>query len=319
MPAAWRLAALHHHFVMKDGLLRRMDLGRHAPDPPSARERRVTDNLSSVFDHHLFDAHLRKWDLVADGEPIVTWGSRLLPVRHGDLPAMLKIALHAEEKFGGLLMTYWDGDGAAKVLAQDGDALLLERAKGEMSLADFARNGRDDEATRIICATIAKLHAPRATPLPELIPLPHWFRELEPAAATHGGQLAISATMARKLLDDQKDIVVLHGDIHHDNILDFGERGWLAIDPKRIVGERAFDYANIFCNPDLADLTRPVAAQHFQRRLETITEVAGLDRTRLLEWIVAWTGLSAAWFLSDGGSPDTDLAIGALALAELGR
>lgn len=39
----------------------------------------------------------------------------------------------------------------------------------------------------------------------------------------------------------------------------FGERGWLAIDPKRLLGERSFDFANIFTNPDLTDLAQPVA------------------------------------------------------------
>ena len=65
---------------------------------------------------------------------------------------------------------------------------------------------------------------------------------------------------------------VLHGDIHHDNILDFGKRGWLAIDPKRLQGERGFDYANLFCNPDLADPSRPIAASpgRFARRLEIV-------------------------------------------------
>lgn len=33
-------------------------------------------------------------------------------------------------------------------------------------------------------------------------------------------------------------------------ILDFESHGWLAIDPKGLFGERAFDFANIFCNPD---------------------------------------------------------------------
>jgi streptomycin 6-kinase len=63
--------------------------------------------------------------------------------------------------------------------------------------------------------------------------------------------------IADKLLDDPRDIVALHGDIHHGNILDFGERGWLAIDPKGLIGERGFDYANNFCNPDAAIATRP--------------------------------------------------------------
>jgi streptomycin 6-kinase len=266
----------------------------------------------------VFDEYIHHWDLAVDGQPIATPGSRLLPVRHGKRRAMLKVALEAEEKFGGLLMEYWGGEGAAKVLAQKGDALLLERAEGKLSLADFARGGRDDEATRIICATVAKLHAPRAKPRPSLIPLAQWFRELEPAAASHGGLLATSAKVARMLLETPQEVGVLHGDIHHDNVLDFGDRGWLAIDPKRLIGERGFDYANIFTNPDLADPTKPVAALHFKRRLDIVGAAAGLDRRRLLQWIVAWCGLSAAWFISDGGSPDTDFRIAELALAELG-
>jgi streptomycin 6-kinase len=43
----------------------------------------------------------------------------------------------------------------------------------------------------------------------------------------------------------------LHGDLHHENVLDFGERRWLAIDPHGLHGERFFDFANIFTNPDL--------------------------------------------------------------------
>ena len=75
---------------------------------------------------------------------------------------------------------------------------------------------------------------------------------------------------------------MLHGDIHHDNVLDFGERGWLAIDPKRLYGERGFDYANIFCNPNYGIATDPAI---FQRRVEQVCRLAGLERRRLLQWI----------------------------------
>jgi type IV secretion system protein VirD4 len=37
------------------------------------------------------------------------------------------------------------------------------------------------------------------------------------------------------LLAEPRDVGVLHGDLHHDNVLDFGARGWLAIDPNDIV------------------------------------------------------------------------------------
>ena len=167
----------------------------------------------------------------------------------------------------------------------------------------------------------ARLHAPRPKPLPELVPLAHWFRELESAAASQGGILVRCAATVRSLLAEPREVAVLHGDLHHGNVLDFGARGWLAIDPKRLVGERGFDFANIFTNPDLDDPTRPVATKpdRFARRLEVVTEGASLERERLLRWILAWTGLSAAWFLGDGDSAAIDLRVAELAAAELDR
>ena len=116
-----------------------------------------------------------------------------------------------------------------------------------------------------------------------------------------------------------RDPVVLHGDVHHDNILDFGDRGWLVIDPKRLYGERGFDYANVFCNPDLADPNPAVAIVPgcFERRLDIMVDESGLERRRLLQWVVAWCGLSAAWFLGDGDDAAIDLNIAAQALALL--
>jgi streptomycin 6-kinase len=270
----------------------------------------------------MFEHYLLRWDLGPDGDPITTPAARLLPVLYRGEAAMLKLSFEEDERQGGVLMEWWDGDGAARVLARDDDALLLERACGSGSLAAMARTGRDDEACRILCTTAARLHAPRARPLPALIPLAEWFRELEPAAANHGGILPRCLETSRVLLAEPREMGVLHGDLHHDNVLDFGERGWLAIDPKRLIGERGFDYANIFTNPDLADPTRPVATRpgQFARRLEIVADAAGLERQRLLRWILAWTGLSAAWYLSDNDPMAAiDLQIAEQAAAELDR
>jgi streptomycin 6-kinase len=238
-------------------------------------------------------------------------------VRQAGVAAMLKVATDREEANGGATMAWWAGEGAAPVLARADGALLLERAQGRRSLAEMARTGCDADATAILCAAAAELHRPRGRPLPELVPLPVWFRALDPAASAEGGVFVRCAAVARRLLAEPGEPVVLHGDLHHDNVLDFGPRGWLAIDPKGLWGERGFDYGNIFTNPDLADLTRPVAVRPeiFARRLEIVADRARLERTRLLDWIIAWTGLSAAWFLEDGDSPATDLAIAALAIA----
>ena len=57
---------------------------------------------------------------------------------------MLKVATAEDEKRGGRLMHWWAGCGAAPVLAHAADALLLERADSDFSLADLSRGGQDD-------------------------------------------------------------------------------------------------------------------------------------------------------------------------------
>ncbi len=185
---------------------------------------------------------------------------------------------------------------------------------GERSLAEMARTGQDDEASRIICSVAARLHAPRDRPWPELVPLTRWFEALEPVAATLGGILARAAEFARELLSSPHDTAVLHGDLHHQNVLDFGPRGWLAIDPKHIAGERAFDFVNILRNPDYEVATAP---GRLGRQAHVLAEAAGLDRERLLKWTLAFAGLSAAWIISDGNEATLDLAVAELAAGEL--
>lgn len=263
----------------------------------------------------MFAPYLHRWALTPDGEPIVTHSSRLLPVRCDGAAAMLKFTTEPEERSGADIMAWWAGEGAARVLAHDGDALLMERATGGRSLTEMARFGRDDEAMRILCAVTTRLHAPPSRPLPpSLVPLEEWFRELEPAAARYGGILIQAATTARGLLSEPREIVVLHGDIHHGNILDFGPRGWLVIDPKGLLGERTFDFVNLLRNPDDEIALAP---GRFARQATVIANAAGLDRVRLLQWTVAFCGLSAAWILGDGDEPALDLAIADLAAAEL--
>jgi len=261
------------------------------------------------------------WQLTPDGEAIVTPAARLLPVRRGAMPAMLRVVTLDEAKRGSTLLDWWDGEGAALVYERDGDAILMERALGSQSLIAFARSNRDDDATNILCQTIATLHTPRGKPPPDLVPLHVWFAPLGAVAHAHGGLLARADTAAQALLADPRDILPLHGDVHHENVLDFGPRGWLAIDPHGVHGERGFDYANIFCNPDLGDAAIAIARDraHFLRRLDIVTEHSGIERHRLLQWILAWCGLSATWFIEDGMSAEIDLAIAELTVAELDR
>jgi streptomycin 6-kinase len=251
------------------------------------------------------DDYLCRWRALPDGVAFSTATSILAPARRDGAPLMLKIATELEEQRGNRLMTWWNGRGAARVLEHDDRAVLLERATGTRSLADLADAGgaSDDAATGILCRVGTSLHAIDDEPPDGMIDLTTWFRDLFGYADEDDGFFARSAKIASALLQNQQEVAVLHGDLHHGNVLDFGadrhpdSDGWLAIDPKYLVGDRAFDFTNIVCNPSEIAATTP---GRLARQLEVISATTGIDRTRLLRWTIAWCGLSAAWAARDG-------------------
>nr|WP_232530656.1 aminoglycoside phosphotransferase family protein [Microlunatus antarcticus] len=228
--------------------------------------------------------------------------------RVDDTLAIVKVPLVEEERVGSGVLAWWSGDGAALVHAIDDDgAVLIELAEdSDTTLADLARHASppawasDQHATRTLVSAARRLHQhPQADPPAGVVPLRRWFRDLFSRAEEVGGFFARAAALADELLEDQRDLRVLHGDIHHGNVLWFGRaRGWLAIDPKGLLGESTFDYVNILTNPDRATMLRP---HRLIEHATLISEVSGVDRNRLLHWTIAWTGLSAAWYHSEHG------------------
>jgi streptomycin 6-kinase len=255
-----------------------------------------------------FQPWIERWGLEPDGEAFLTpyAASRLLPVRRGGLRAMLKLAASEDEQRGSAIMAWWAGRGAAPVLAHADNALLMVRAQGGGTLDEAP----DAIAIPILCAAVRALHAERADP-PPTPPLGRLFRCLLEGTAP---RLDGARDMARDLLSSQEDVVVLHGDVHHFNVLDFGAAGWLAIDPWGFRGERAYDYANILRNPSLERVTEP---GRFDQGRALIAEAAGLDPDRLLRWIYAHAALAAAWDLADGHDPARSYAVLELAEARL--
>lgn len=264
---------------------------------------------------------INRWDLIPDGTPFKTHTSQLVLVKtaaHG-IEAMLKVTDDRDEQAGNSLMVWWEGDGAAQVIAHENEAILLGRATGPASLAIMSREGQDLEACRILCATANRLHRVRQKPLPQLPSLDDWFSPLKAVAQQRDGLLAFCSDISQELLTSPQDVVALHGDLHHGNVLDFASSGWLAIDPKGVIGERGFDFANIFTNPDLDNPVPEVATvpEIFRRRLRNFSEMAKLDRERLLKWIIAWCGLSAVWSLESENNNPTALCVAKLAIEEL--
>lgn len=279
-------------------------------------------NIAGAQAQHELQQAMARWHLVAIAPSFYTRTSLLQKVLVQGKPAFIKVALCEEECRGAAVLRWWNGEGAVHVWAQHENVVLLEGAMGSRSLITMAQTGQDAEASRIICEVAARLHAQLQNRLPKIlpealskvlhgvIPLYQRFQALFSAAEAQGGVFRKFATVAQALLENQQDIVVLHGDLHHGNILDANGRGWLAIDPKGLLGERGFDFANLFCNPDYHIATQ---SGRFAQQVHIVSEAACLEPKRLIAWVAAWSGLSAIWHLEDGENADTALAIGKLA------
>ena len=223
-------------------------------------------------------------------------------VDHG--PAALKLLkpeTGGDEARGGALLAWYGGHGAVRVFGRTPDAVLMEWLGGE-SLGDIARSGRDDLATGILSDVVERLHARRDAPPPELTPLRRRFASLfrlGPAPWPPGARplVARAIGIADDLLDGAAPAEPLHGDIHHDNILRARD-GWVAIDPKGLIGDPAYDYANSFQNPERAEAV-VVDAARIGRHATALSQRTGIDRKHLLAWAVAHTALSGAWNIED--------------------
>jgi streptomycin 6-kinase len=239
--------------------------------------------------------------VVAETTGSVIW--RAESVDHGPVALkLLKPEADGDEARGGALLVWFAGFGAVKVFDIAPDAVLMAWLEGE-SLGDLARSGHDEIATNILCNVVERLHARRDTPLPDLTPLRQRFDalfQIAPESWPLGSREVVAKAIgiARTLLDEASPARPLHGDIHHDNIRRSGD-DWVAIDPKGLIGDPAYDYANSFQNPEGAE-TLVLDAARIDRHATQISVLTGISRARLLAWAVAHTALSGAWHIQDG-------------------
>ena len=196
----------------------------------------------------------------------------------------------------------WDGSGAVRLLARDEGrrALLVERCLPGTALWEV----EEDEANVVAAGVLSQLWQTR--PAGEFRSLAdeaaHWAHSL-PATWEAAGlpfESALLDAAVEFLLSGPpaEDVVLLHQDLHGGNILR-SDRGWLAIDPKPLVGERAFDVASLLRDrrDDLA--LDSDAAGRIRRRLDFYSDRLGLDRERVRGWGIAH---ALAWGF-EGGRP----------------
>ena len=210
------------------------------------------------------------------------------------------------------MLAHFAGDGAVALVdhARDG-AALLERAVPGEPLTSRVLAGDDDAAMVIICQVARRLHG-RPLPRHRFPRIEDWGRGFErhrasgragiPAGFLHSAERLFSTLAA-----SQGSRRLLHGDLHHDNVLFDARRGWLAIDPKGVTGEPPYEMGAALRNPT-EDPARFATRTIIERRAGIIEREMGFDRRRVLGWAFAQAVLSAVWSLEDGLDPMHGLA-----------
>lgn len=200
----------------------------------------------------------------------------------------------------------YNGRSSVRLLDADPDEgiLLLERLRPGQMLTTIRD---DDVATR----TAAQVMQTLWRPLPAEHNFPSvadWGKGFARLRAEFGGGtgpfdkklVETAESLFTDLLASMDAPVLLHGDLHHFNILSAGD-DWLAIDPKGVVGEPTYEVGALLRNPVPHIFKEPELGRIMARRLDILAETLELDRERLRQWSLAQAVLSAWWSYEDGG------------------
>lgn len=241
------------------------------------------------------------------------------PATHADgTPLVLKIiAPYLDADLEYLVLQHYAGHGAIRLLQRDeaSGAMLLERCLPGDELATLFPE-RDDDASAIAGEVMAKLWHPLHDdhPFPTLAEytgvMDHFDSLCDGSPPPMNPRVVDAAQQLRRdLLSSAPETVLLHGDFHHHNVLRAQREPWLAIDPKGVAGEKAYEPSPMFYNP-LGDWHAGIVdgAKFVRRRAEIISERAGLDLQRVLAWAVVQGVVADAWTYETGIVPGTGAA-----------
>jgi streptomycin 6-kinase len=218
------------------------------------------------------------------------------------------------QEAAGLRM--WDGRGIVRLLDADTElgAQLLERAMPGTSALELS----DDDALSVAADVLHRMWSAPAAPHAAIRPLTEqahiWATEIErdwnAAGQAYERELLERArTTLGRLADDlkrrpEKELVLVHGDLHHGNVLRAEREPWLAIDPKPMLGEREYDVRAPLCDRREALFADADPSSRLRRRLDVLLGALGdIDVERALAWAFA---VELTWCTPGLGDPGPD-------------
>ncbi|MGI8854278.1 MAG: aminoglycoside phosphotransferase family protein [Thermomicrobiales bacterium] len=258
----------------------------------------------------IVDACARRWELTL-GAPLVPLSyNYIVPARRTDgSTAILKVCVPTGEfALQVEALRLFDGRGAVRLLASDPDdeTMLLEGC--EPGTLRQVTTVDDDQATTIACGVMRQLWRPAlpTSPFPTMF---DWNADLGRLRPQYGGE---TGPFPRVLVEEVETLlaeltvsapapILLHGDLHYDNILPARRQPWLAIDPKGLTGEPAYETGALLYNPYPLLLGGPDPKRTLARRIDQLADELSLDRVRVRGWGLVRATLSSWWHVESTG------------------
>jgi streptomycin 6-kinase len=256
----------------------------------------------------LLAACARRWSLaiLPPFEPL-SYNYVAPAIRSDGAGVVLKVGFPHPELLTELAaLRLYDGRGSVRLLDADPEQgiLLLERLNPGTQLLALAD---DEQATSIAAQVMRQLWrpAPPDHPFPTVA---RWASGLQRLRQRFDGGVGpfplVWVERAERLFDEllasMGEPVLLHGDLHHYNILAAERQPWLALDPKGVIGEPEYEVGALLRNP-LHILSMPQPGRLLERRVAQLAAELGFDRQRLVAWAVAQAVLSAWWSFEGHG------------------
>jgi streptomycin 6-kinase len=116
----------------------------------------------------------------------------------------------------------------------------------------------------------------------------------------------------KKMNETSTQYYLLHGDLHHYNILS-KNNSWMVIDPQGLIGEREYDLIQFLLNK----LPEKDCKEVIKKRIDIFAEELGLNKESILMWGIAHSVLSTAWSVEDNENYSKSFFQGLLAIREL--
>jgi streptomycin 6-kinase len=247
------------------------------------------------------ETYLQKWELTSEG-PVdnLSYNFVIKVTDSSGTPLILKLGVpNFDTRNEMVTLQAYNGEGCAKLLKSDSEngVMLLERLVPGRMLSSESDEMIVLENYIKVWKAIRRT-VPDGTSTPSLT---HWFEGLTRYRNAGEGPISmehvqLAEEFFQQVMETSEGPQLLHGDLHHENILYSEEKGWMAIDPKGVAGDPYFDVISFLINQLESKLD---AKSTLKLRVDTISEQMGLDRGRLLKAAIALGTLYACWGVED--------------------